>query len=431
MLPKAASDITRRARNRGRVAAWTIRAAILGRRARRDDAASGGEMADSPFPAFDARGFNPIGWRRDSDGETVSLGDIARPPAGFRIPRRLRRARVVEDVAAFHPDPVSRAAVLARLAAMGAIVHAADLDARSKALLGDELSGIISAAPGDMDAFAREIRAIRASRAAMRLHSSWARERMRGDADFPLVSILLATRRPDFLARALDAAARQTYPSIELVLAMHGDGFGEAERIIAHFQRPVKTLRIPSSEPLGAVLAAASRAADGTLIAKMDDDDFYAPDHIWDLVLAKIYSGADLVGKTLEFVYLAETDKTAYHRQRGGERYWTHALAGGTTLISRDALDRAGGWRRVPSGVDTALLADALRSGARVYRLSGLGYVYVRHGVRHTWSDGESADAKILAQADSAWDGLRLDLAAVPARTSSYPPRFIAPDAGR
>ena len=427
MLPKAASDITRRARNRGRVAAWTLRAAILGRRARRDDAASASEIADSPFPAFDARGFNPIGWRRDSDGETVALCDIARPPAGVRIPRRLRRARVVEDAAAFHPDPVSRAAVLARLAAMGAIVHATDLDARSKVLLGDELSDLISADPSDMDAFAREIRAMRASRAAMRLHSSWARERMRGDADFPLVSILLATRRPDFLKRALDVAASQTYPSIELVLAMHGDGFGEAERIIAYFPRPVKTLRIPSSEPLGAVLAASSRAADGALLAKMDDDDFYAPDHIWDLVLAKIYSGANLVGKTLEFVYLAEFGKTAYQRQRGGERYWTHALAGGATLISRDALERAGGWRRVPSGVDTALLADALRSGARVYRLSGLGYVYVRHGVRHTWSDRESADAKILAQADSAWDGLRLDLAAIPPPPSlSYP---IAPDA--
>ena len=426
MFPKAASDITRRARNRGRVAAWTLRAAILGRRARRDDMANAGDGDDSPFPAFDARGFNPIGWRRDSDGQTVSLGDIARPPAGVRAPRRLRRAHVVEDIAAFHPDPVSRAAVLARLAAMGAIVHAADLDARSKALLGDELSDLISADPGGMDAFAREIRAVRASRAAMRLHSSWARERMRGDADFPTVSILLATRRPDFLARALDGAARQTYPRIELVLAMHGDGFGEAERILSRFPHPVKTLRIPSDEPLGAVLAAAARAADGTLLAKMDDDDFYAPDHVWDLVLGKVYSGADLVGKTLEFVYLADTDETAYRRQRGGERYWTHALAGGTALISRDALERAGGWRHVPSGVDTALLADALRSGARVYRLSGIGYVYVRHGVRHTWSDRESAAAAILAQADSAWDALRLDLAAVPAPTAPYPPRFMA-----
>ena len=421
MLPKSASDIARRARNRGRVAAWTIRAALLGRRARREDAASVGAMADdSPFPAFDPRGFNPIGRRRDSDGETASLAP------GRRALRRLRRAHVVSDSADFHADAVSRAALLSRLAAMGVVVHAADAEPRLKTLLGDDLFDIIDADPVGMDAFSREIRAMRSSRAAMRRHSSWARERMRGDADFPLVSILLATNRPGFLAWALDAAARQTYPRAELVLAMHGDGFGDAERGLARFPHPVKTLRIPSSATLGAALAAAARAAGGSLLTKMDDDDFYAPDHIWDLVLAQVYSGADLVGKTQEFVYLADADKTAYLRQRGGERYWTHALAGGTMLITRRALARAGGWRDVPSGVDAALLEDALRSGARVYRVSGIGYVYARRGVGHTWNDAKSAPAAILAQADRVWDGLRLDRAAVP--PPAYPPRLIAPD---
>ena len=418
MFPKSARDIrdiARRARNKGRVASWTIRAAIAGRRARRET--PGDDAPDYhrlPFPAFDLRGFNPIGRRRESDGETAALGN----------PRRLRRARSVADAAAFHDGPVSRAALLARLAAMGAVVHAADRDPRLKALLGDELHGIISADPSGMDDFAREIRAIRGSRAAMKSHSRWARERTRGDADFPLVSVLLATKRPDFLSWALENAARQTYPRIELVLAMHGDGFGDAERILSGFPHPVKTLRIPASRTLGAALAAATRAAGGTLIAKMDDDDFYAPDHIWDLVLALAYSGADLAGKWMEFVYLANEDKTVYLRRGGGERYYAHALAGGTMLTTRGALERAGGWRDVPSGVDTALLADALRSGARVYRAGGIGYVHVRRGAGHTGSGGEFAPAADLSQVDRAWDGLRLDLAAVPpARTPPPYPR--------
>lgn len=397
MIPKSAIDFARRARNRGRAAAWSLRAEIAGRRARRETAA--GDSPDFhrlPFPSFDMRGFNPIGWRRG-----------------------MGRDAVVVD--AFRADPVSRAARVARMAAMGENVHVADCDSRLKALLGDELHGIVRADPSGMDGFAREIRAVRGSRAAMRRHSIWARERLRGDADFPLVSVLLATKRPDFLAWALEGAARQTYPRIETVLAMHGDGFGDAERILAGFPHPVKTLRIPSARTLGAVLNAATSAAGGALIAKMDDDDFYAPDHIWDVVLARAYSGADLAGKGMEFVYLADMDKTVYLSRGGGERYWTHALAGGTMLIGRRALERAGGWRDVPSGVDTALLADALGSGARVYRASGIGYVHVRHGARHTWDDGESAPAAFLARADSAWDGLRIDLAGVPRMDRGYP----------
>ena len=42
----------------------------------------------------------------------------------------------------------------------------------------------------------------------------------------------------------------------------------------------------------------------------MDDDDYYSIEHLWDLVLALEYSGADLVGKAAEFVYLEEIDVT-------------------------------------------------------------------------------------------------------------------------
>ena len=37
---------------------------------------------------------------------------------------------------------------------------------------------------------------------------------------------------------------------------------------------------------------------------KVDDDDRYGPEHIWDLVLARQFSGATVVGKGAEFVYL-------------------------------------------------------------------------------------------------------------------------------
>ena len=108
--------------------------------------------------------------------------------------------------------------------------------------------------------------------------------------------------------------------------ALHGPGFeaGAVENALRGFAQPVKRLRLDGELTLGAVLAAAAAAADGPLLAKMDDDDVYGPEHLWDLVLAHEYSGAALVGKFAATVYLARCDRTVRRhvdrarRARGG-----------------------------------------------------------------------------------------------------------------
>ena len=129
------------------------------------------------------------------------------------------------------------------------------------------------------------------------------------------------------------------------------------------FGPPVTLLRLESDRTLGAVLAAATAAATGPLLAKMDDDDVYGPEHLWDLVLAHDYSRAVLVGKFPATVYLARSDRTLRQRRVPGET-WSQAITGGTMLLARADLERAGGWRPMRRHVDRALVEDVLRVGA-------------------------------------------------------------------
>lgn len=428
---KSLTAALRRETDRRRAAWWHLQIEMRARRLRAKDARAmrANKRSGEPMPAFDLQAYNPIGWQRNRGSEIASLGPIERLPPGVEAHRavhrndlrRLKSVHHLEDVQAFHSDAAARASVLSRLAACGVAIRLADGDERLIPLLGDDLYRLMTADMNGMNADKRELLSVRMRRLAQLHHSSFCRPHQTSPDNLPLISILLATRRPQFLEYALDNVARQTYPRLELVIALHGDGFEDAARQIADFPRPVKTLRLPASEPLGAVLNAATQASQGTLLAKMDDDDVYDADHIWDLALALNYSGAQLVGKWQEFVYLAASDRTIYWRYGHSERYHSSALAGGTLLVSRHALDRASGWRKVPGGVDTFLVEDVLRSGGRVYRTHGFGYMMARHGFRHTWDSPDGSDDELLNIADRVWDGFRPDLAGIDSLSAPHP----------
>ena len=393
-------------------------------------------LAESPpmlsVPAFDPRTDNPIGWQRDAGNEVGALGPLDRLPPGCGADRvvlrddreALGRIRHLEDVAAFHADAVTRAGVLVRLAATGVVVHLADGDRRLAAHVGAELFELMTREVRGLDIDGREALGVRMRRAALREHSLTSRvrqvaERVLADPPrLPLVSVLLATRRPELLERALAAVRRQTYPRLELMLGLHGEGFGEAAPVAAGPSLPVTALRLDVSLPLGSVLNVLTDAARGTLLTKMDDDDVYGPDHIWDLVLAHEYSQAPLVGKMAEFIYLTGADRTVRCLSSGSERFHL-TVAGPALLIKRHMLDRVGGWKRCGLGEDQALVHAVLRAGAGVYRTHPYGLVLVCDGRGHTWetralgrTQGIGTDETyFLEQANIDEAGFRPDLA--------------------
>lgn len=222
----------------------------------------------------------------------------------------------------------------------------------------------------------------------------------------PAVSALLVTKRPEQLWHALSQLAGMRYPSLQLVLGLHGDGFDRAlvDRYVRDLvpQRDVVVVEVPYERPFGEVLSIVSARANGTLLTKVDDDDFYGPEHIRDLVVAREYSGAEVVGKPPEYIFLDALDVTVRRPQYPVERFGKF-VGGGTIMLSRADLESVGGWRPVPSAVDRALLDRVLGAGGLVYATHPLGYVYVRHSGQHTWDPGT---AHFLSRTARQWPGI-------------------------
>lgn len=388
------------------------------------------KMADlepiAQVPALDAEQVNPGNWTIDCRKTPAALGPARLLPEELDIrktanPDKIlacRRFHHVVDTAAFHESTRRRAASLATLAACGVVIHVIDEDPNLREMLGPDLYAFMrDPAIPEFSEQQRESHSIAMRREALRNHSLRARARqVLAVAELeapppPVVSVLLATCRPSLVSTAIASVAIQTYPHVELILALHGEGFDHDEIDVLRQRLPFssKTVPVPRSAPLGTVLNEAVAASSGHLITKFDDDDLYGPEHLWDLVLAHEYSGASLVGKAAEYVYLERSNRTIQRFRGGAERLSSElSLAGGAMMISRSDLDAILGWQDIPSGVDKALIDDVAASGRRLYRTHGKGYVLVRHGDSHTWGVD---DAYFEEQAQEIRDGRDLAFA--------------------
>lgn len=341
-------------------------------------------VLDPGMGPLDEALLNPVGFRRDWDRGPVPL------PTG-------------------EPTP----AMVASLRDAQAVVVPAGADIRTVA--GLAMAGVPLVGDGFDeveldDPMRREEHSVRVRRAALREYSSLGWRRRVGAATgvrvaaYPSVSVLLPTRRPEQLEFALQQVARQRGAEIELVLATHGFE-ADPGLVREHLgDRPHTLVPLPAETVFGDVLRAATDAAAGDVVVKMDDDDWYGPDVVADLLLARQYSGAELVGMPAELVYLEPIRTTV--RRRGPSENFGAVVAGGTMTIDRALLRAVGGFRSVPRHVDARLLDDVRAAGGSVYRTQGLGYVLRRTAGGHTWETGLGyflTRASLAAQ----WRGFR------------------------
>ncbi len=220
---------------------------------------------------------------------------------------------------------------------------------------------------------------------------------------WPAVSVVLVTRRPELLPAALAMLASQRDVELEVVVALHGKGDpGSIRGDLGLLGLEGDVIGVPASVPFGAVLDAAIARTSAPMVLKWDDDDLYGPHHVADLLVAHRQTGAGLVGKAPEFVYLEASDTTVW-RTPGRAEAPSLGLAGGTFLTPRALLEDLGGYPPVGRAIDHYLKTAVKERGLTVFRTHGFGFVLRRHDRGHTW---EADDERFLREAVATMDGL-------------------------
>ncbi|MDX6374839.1 MAG: hypothetical protein QOD98_3827 [Nocardioidaceae bacterium] len=408
----------------GRQAVWPDHAGqrgiVLDEEATDKVAADPLELSDpDPMVALgplDERLLNPMGFERDVDGPVVDLSELdwGRGPTEALVRGLRGNLGVHADLP--QATPLLAARVIAGLAMAGVPLTADRVATRVAAHLGEAVTAAITTEVDLADPQAREEHSVVLRRAALTAYSSTAWRTRLGElagvrvATQPSVSIVMATRRPDLLDHALGQVARQRgVDRLELVLAPHGFEVDPGRLAELGDGLTVQHVPRPADELFGDVLNAAAEAAQGDVVLKMDDDDWYAPDVVADLLLARAYSSAELLGMPDDVYYLEPTDETV--RLGQPSEVYRQFVAGGTLMVDRGLLREVGGFRSVRRHVDAQLIAAVRAAGGATYRTHGLGYVLRRTDSGHTWeADLDEVRARAAQVTPGFWPGRLMEL---------------------
>lgn len=222
----------------------------------------------------------------------------------------------------------------------------------------------------------------------------------------PTISVLLATKRPGYIKRAIQQLESQTIKPHEVLLLAHGVSKKDEQDIIKLAKKSALSIRVQNigkDVVFGEVLNSGLDKACGEFVTKIDDDDYYSPNHLLDLYVAYLHSCADMVGKWNNWVYLKNENKVINWVPEMANSYVRH-LPGGTFLARTTMLQKAR-FGLVKHAIDSELYQRIMSRGATLYSTHRYNYVRVRDN-GHTY---KTTDADFKSRAHPVMlDGLDL-----------------------
>ena len=170
--------------------------------------------------------------------------------------------------------------------------------------------------------------------------------------------------------------------------ACTGSAYDEVRQAVEACPLPLRWVEAGAETPFGEVLNQAAALAGGDYLAKWDDDDWYGPDHLADLIMARPITRAPTswAPRPSSSTWSRCVPRSGARRSRPAPPI--RARSGPITsraarLWSPVAKFRdIGGFPALPRAVDREFLKAAHEAGARIYRTHGLGYMLRRAAER-------------------------------------------------
>lgn len=221
----------------------------------------------------------------------------------------------------------------------------------------------------------------------------------------PKISAVVSTIRPQQIGHILSIIGAQRNVDVELILVLHGFAIDreEFDRVATISKvNNVLILEMEREMTLGDCLNEAVSHASGDFITKMDDDDLYGQNYLFDQVAALRYSGASIVGKQAHYMYLADSEATLLRFAEREHRFTNMVM--GPTMLGHAEIFKSLPFESRSRGEDTQFQRDVIEGGGSIYSSDRFNFMQMRgsDGMEHTW---DVSDAELTATGSIQWFG--------------------------
>ena len=212
----------------------------------------------------------------------------------------------------------------------------------------------------------------------------------------PKVTMVTISKRPHLLDDCISRYRHQTYSDVEVIVVLNTDIDDVELGQVGGGDSGIRIYNVPKEFNIGYCLNMAISVANGKIWMKCDDDDFYGPHYVEDMVNAFHFSGADIVGKPQSYTYFRDED-AIYVRTVGRERERSvlrvrnnEFLTGASLSAKTEAAVRDELWfsSTIRMANDSEWVRTASNKGLSVFFSDRSNFVVVRSADvgDHTWS---------------------------------------------
>ncbi|WP_036711518.1 glycosyltransferase [Paenibacillus pinihumi] len=215
------------------------------------------------------------------------------------------------------------------------------------------------------------------------------------------VSIITCTKRRPCMHTLFQNYSRQNYSRKELIVILNSKNLMLSEyRKAAKCYPDVRVFSVPEYVSLGNCLNYGVKLTKYSLIAKFDDDDYYAPNYLTESVRSLSRHNADISGKRAHYMYL-QGKKLLLHRYYNKANQYVQLVQGATLLVKLHVFRKV----RFPNrnrGECVKFCSNSRAKGFKIYSGSPYNFVAIRrrNSRDHTWivSDKQliSRNVKVL-----------------------------------
>lgn len=199
------------------------------------------------------------------------------------------------------------------------------------------------------------------------------------------VSIITITKREDFIDNIFENYQNQLWNKKELVIVLNNNylNIDKWEQRAQEYSNVI-IYKLKEEKTLGECLNFGIEKAGYEYISKFDDDDFYAPNFLNDLMYAFNYADADIVGKKTYYGFIEGKEILAL-RFPDNEHRFTNFLSSSAFIVKRKVFDKVK-FLKFTIGVETTFLKECIKFGLKLYTADKYNYVRVRHNRSdHKW----------------------------------------------